>query len=241
MWRSGLDRLLTAVAGAVFPGRCPGCGAAAEPVCAACLADVPPVPDAPPPPGVDRWAAAFAYDGVARELVAGAKYRGEHATIRWLADRMVVAWHAAAAPCPDLVTWVPTASGRRRARGFDHARVLAQHTARGLGVQSRALLLRGPGPPQTERSLHDRRGGPVVGARRRVDGAVLVVDDVTTTGASLRVCAATLRAAGAREVMALTAARTAADRRARVVSAPAPCASDARGSSRRRRDENRIS
>ena len=53
-----------------------------------------------------------------------------------------------------------------------------------------------------------RRRGPVVVTRHAVIGTVLLVDDVATTGATLRVCAATLRDAGARSVFALTAART---------------------------------
>lgn len=196
------------IAALLFPGRCPGCGRAAEPVCARCLgAALPPVP-APPPPGVAAWVAPYAYDGVIRELVARAKYQGRHGALGWLAARMVEAWAAAGRPVPDLVTWVPAAPARRRARGLDHARVLARGVARGLGVRAVPLLRRVDRGAQTDRSLVARRRGPVVTARRRVAPVVLLVDDVATTGATLRVCAAALRAHGAEQVLVLTAART---------------------------------
>jgi len=152
--------------------------------------------------------AAFAYEGVARELIARAKYHGRHAALGWLADRMVEAWVGAGADMPDVVTWAPTAPARRRARGVDHARLLARRVARRLGVRAVPVLTRGDGPAQTDRAVADRRAGPAVAARRPVAGRVLLVDDVATTGATLRVCAAALRGAGATGVVALTAART---------------------------------
>lgn len=197
----------------VFPARCPGCGVPAEPACAACLAAVPRAPAAPPPPGIDAWVAPFAYRGVVREVITRAKYRDRHAALPWLARAMAGAWWAADLPPPDAVTWVPAAPARRRARGVDHARRLATGVAGALGVPAVALLVRRDPQPQTGRGLDARRAGPDVGlrpgsARRVVPGRLLLVDDVATTGATLRVCAAVLRAAGVASVVACTGART---------------------------------
>jgi predicted amidophosphoribosyltransferase len=162
-------------------------------------------PGAPPPDGIDAWAAPFAYEGVARELVARVKYRRLHAASGWLADAMV----SLVVPAPPVViTWAPTVPERRRSRGFDHAELLARHVARRLGRPVRRLLVRRPGPPQTGLPAAARRVGPAFAGRGRAPASVLVVDDVATTGATLAAAAAALRATGAETVVALTAART---------------------------------
>jgi predicted amidophosphoribosyltransferase len=108
-----------------------------------------------------------------------------------------------------LVTWAPTTTARRRARGFDHAELLARAVARELQLPVRATLHRRAGPPQTGRPAALRRAGPRFDARRvRLPSRVLLVDDVATTGATVAAAADALRRAGASAVIALTAART---------------------------------
>jgi predicted amidophosphoribosyltransferase len=195
---------------AAFPARCPGCGRLAEPVCAACARTLRSPPPHPPPRGVDRWFAPFAYDGVARELVARVKYWRAHATVPWLAGRMAALVTLAGEDAQiDLVTWAPTTTSRRRARGFDHAELLARAMAHTLGVHARPTLRRRSGPPQTGRAAAARRVGPRFDARRvGVAPRVLLVDDVATTGATLAAAADALRSHGAARVVAVTAART---------------------------------
>jgi competence protein ComFC len=206
----------------LFPLACPGCGRPGEPVCGRCLADVRPAPPAPPPAAIDRWAAAYAYEGVARELVARVKYRNVRAVVPWLASNMC---DALVATMPDVggitvVTWAPTTPQRRRDRGFDPAELLARPVARRLGLPCGALLRRLPGSPQTGLAAAARQAGPRLepmrtrtAARRTFEATVLVVDDVTTTGATLTASAVVLRSCGARGVVALTAARTPSPRR----------------------------
>jgi predicted amidophosphoribosyltransferase len=190
---------------ALLPLRCPGCGVLAEPVCDRCAALLCAAPGSAPPDGIDLWLAPFAYEGVARELVARVKYRGAHAVTGWLAEKMVA---SLGPPLPGLVTWAPTTPARRRARGFDHAELLAREVARRTHRGARRLLERRPGPPQTGRAASERRIGPEFVARGAVAASVLLVDDVATTGATLAAAARSLRARGTTRVVALTAART---------------------------------
>jgi predicted amidophosphoribosyltransferase len=153
--------------------------------------------------------AAFAYEGVAREVVARLKYRDARSAAGWLADAIVTRLRLVTSDGFDVVTWAPASVARVRAHGVDHASLLARAVAGALDLPASALLARRPGPAQTGASWTARRRGPDLSPRREVAGAnVLVVDDVATTGATATAAARALRSAGATGVVFATAART---------------------------------
>jgi predicted amidophosphoribosyltransferase len=197
----------------LFPFACV-CGRRAEPgqpLCVRCVGELVRPRRAVPPEGVDAWWAAFAYEGVAREVVARAKYRGSRAAVPWLADALAEVLLAGAGErlaVVDVLTWAPTTPQHRRVRGFDPAELLARPLARRLGLRRAGLLARTPGPAQTGLSASARRAGPRFHPRTAVPPVVLVVDDVATTGATVAAAARALRAGGARCVLAATVART---------------------------------
>ncbi len=163
-------------------------------------------PRALPPPGIDWWVAPFAYVGVARELIARVKYRKARTSIRWMGEAItkVLPDHPI-----DVITWAPASTPRRRANGLDHGELLARAVGHATGIPVRRLLARDAGAPQTGAPRRDRAAGPGLRPAARSDGLrVLVVDDVTTTGATLATAARVLRSAGASGVAAATAART---------------------------------
>ena len=114
----------------------------------------------------------------------------------------------------DFLVPVPLHRARRRDRGFNQSRLFARDLAghRNMRVLKGSLVKVRNIPAQAGLRAADRERN-VVGAytvRRpeRVRGRVLVlVDDVTTTGATLRECARVLLEAGAREVRAITLAQ----------------------------------
>jgi ComF family protein len=161
------------------------------------------------PPVIDRMRSAAYYEGPLREIVHALKYGGRPSLARPLAALMG-AGGAGILEGADAVVPVPLDPARLRRRGFNQARLLAE----GLGPPVLDALARTrPTPPQTGLPAARRHANvrDAFAVCRPVAGLTLVlIDDVATTGATLHACARALRAAGAREIRALTAARAAA-------------------------------
>lgn len=159
--------------------------------------------------GVQLWS-AVAYEGPARALVRGLKYRGASgladplaAAIAATAPRSLLAGDAVLVP-------VPMPAGRRRRRGYNQAERLATALARRMGLEVCDCLVRAPAARQVGRDRGQRLAGAGhgIGARVRSPARAVLVDDVATTGATLAACAAVLRRSGAVWVAAVTYART---------------------------------
>ena len=152
--------------------------------------------------------AALSFDGVAHDMIVGLKYFNARTVVGPLGVRIAALVDATQI---DVVTWAPTSATRLRRRGYDQAELLARAVARRLDRPCRPLLRRSHrGSTQTGRSRFDRQHSPPEFRARRLWRAerVLVIDDVLTTGATLRSAAAALRSAGASSVIARAAAAT---------------------------------
>lgn len=162
---------------------------------------------------IDRARAIGEYEGTLREVIHALKYSGR----RSLAPRLAAQLRARGSELldeADAVVPVPLHWRREYQRGFNQARELARFLERPvIDVLTRTRYTR----PQVELAA-SRRHANIEGAfglrrtlfRRRdcVAGLkIVLVDDVSTTGATLDACARVLKQAGASEVYALTAAR----------------------------------
>jgi ComF family protein len=108
-----------------------------------------------------------------------------------------------------VVVPVPLHRSRARIRGYNQAELIASRLGR--PVAANLLRRRKNTPSQTGLSRNQRRLN-LAGAfevRRHVSGAVIVVDDVYTTGSTMNEIAKTLKRAGAERVEVLTVARVA--------------------------------
>lgn len=174
-------------------GRCPRCRVAGGPI------------------GAMR--AVGEYDGSLRAIVHALKYERRRSIAPILSARMRRDGRSVLADA-DMVVPVPLHWRKRWVRGFNQAEDLAGGV--GLPIVRALRRIRATHTqtdlPAGERQANVRhafsviRGAPVAGR------VVVLVDDVTTTGATLDACARVLIGAGAREVRALTAARVARQR-----------------------------
>lgn len=188
----------------VLPRRCAGCELPGTGLCGGCrdlLAGPPAGAAVRGPPRLPALAAVGAYEGVLRGVLLAHKERGRLALVRPLARALATAIGALGLPPEAVLVPVPSAPAAVRERGHDHARRLAARTGACLGRPARPLLRQArpvadsAGLSAAQRAANLR--GALV-ARRPLDGVcAVVVDDVATTGATLREAVRALRAAGA--------------------------------------------
>ena len=154
-----------------------------------------------------RARAAVAYDDSAKRLVGAWKERGQR-TLAELAAELVNG--VVARPDADTITFVPADQDRRLRRGHNPAQRLAEGLAASWRLPVVPLLERAPGrAPQKGLTLAERRRN-VRGAfspAGPVPSAVVLVDDVYTSGATVSAAASALRKGGARRVEVVTFAR----------------------------------
>ncbi len=161
--------------------------------------------------------AAWVYDGAPRDAIHRFKYGGKSALAARLAPALLDLLHLDEALSQidfDIVVPVPLHPRRERKRGFNQSELLARALAKELALPAANLLQRTRAtPPQVgldaKARTHNVRGafaldprsGDITGQR------ILLVDDVYTTGSTLRECAGVLNRAGAQTVCAVTLAR----------------------------------
>lgn len=193
----------------IFDSSCAGCDRPGPVLCRTCRFTL--AAPAAMPIQTDVIA-AVPFAGRPRDVLLNLKYRNRRQLGHHLAG-LVVNRLLAEGFGPrdiDVVTWAPTSARRRQRRGFDHAELIARRVALQLGVPCRRLLRRdGSAPPQTGLDRATRLHGPVFTASPGVRGRrVLVIDDVVTTGSTLRSAARALELAGVAAVVKAAVATT---------------------------------
>jgi len=162
---------------------------------------------------LDGIRAPFRYEGLVRQAVLHLKYHNLSAAARPLAGLM--ADYLSANPLPgDVLVPVPLHPKRLRERGYNQAELLAKELGRrtGLPVAAGCLVRTRYVSAQVRTSTVEERRRNVAGAFACRDGklagkAVILVDDVSTSGATFGAGARALKEAGAAAVWGLSLAR----------------------------------
>ena len=199
---------LEALRDVLVPPRCAGCGGSSAWFCVDCRDASDPITRT-----IARLTltAAGAHEGPLREAIHRFKYGNEPGLAAELGGLIAtrIAVHLAQGLHLDAIVPVPLHPSRERERGYDQARALAAVAAQRTGVPLRRALHRlRSGPAQATLGQRERQTnirGAFAGVAGSLTGLhVALIDDVTTTGATLLDAAAAARACGARVVRAYT-------------------------------------
>ena len=154
------------------------------------------------------------YSGQVRQSILRFKFRGAAAYADIYGMMLAACISEYARERHDLVTWVPLSRKRRKSRGYDQAKLLAEATARHLGMMAAQTLKKtidaGPQselPGRAERQKNIKGVFEALCAQQVAGKRILLIDDIITTGATLSECARVLKAAGASCVVCATLAK----------------------------------
>ncbi len=216
----------------LFPQRCVGCGREGDFICYSCCRSLPQIiPPLCPRCGkpqlngilcpscvgwgtrIDGIRSPFRFDGVMRQAIYQLKYKNLRALAAPLA-RLLNDYLGTNPVSGEVLVPVPLHQKRLRERGYNQSSLLAQELGKltKLPIVDNCLIRQRHALPQARTSTVDERRSNVADAficcdHRLRDKQVLLIDDVSTSGATLDACAAALKAVGVTSVWGLVLAR----------------------------------
>jgi competence protein ComFC len=198
----------------IFPPRCVNCGRVDAWWCSSCVTELSSLPLNPAAYPLEYFAATLStgpHTGLLQNAVQALKYYGLTDLAPVLGARLAAVYPLLNMPI-DLIVPVPLFNVRLMERGYNQSQILCAALAEQIGI------------PTSDALTRERDTGSQVGLNReerlsnvesafKADAAqvagkqLLIVDDVRTTGATLKACAQAALSAGAGAVYALTLSR----------------------------------
>lgn len=161
-----------------------------------------------------RMAAAFDYEGPAASLIKRLKYANQPYLAKGMAGFLVAQFDRLGWPLPDALIPVPLSFTRRLERGYNQSTLLAEEMGNILQCPVWNALKRQSGDySQAALSLEQRKMLDVkrfkLHSNYTVEGKdLLIIDDVMTSGSTLRRCAEILHTGNSGSLYALTFCRS---------------------------------
>lgn len=146
---------------------------------------------------------------VCKEILCDAKYRREFIHYSHLAPLVGRAIASSLKEKPDrvLLTYIPTMPDHFKARGYDHVEILAESVARNIAIPCIKALVPTHKKSQAELRKFERLSNPhFLPTRRFYNNTIVLIDDISTTGTTLKSATMALRQAGAGQILAVTLA-----------------------------------
>lgn len=148
------------------------------------------------------------YDSKLRDLIL--LYKNSH---HWRLSKILASFLVKTMntypPHAEIITWVPSSLSSLEERGFDTMALIAKATSKSVGIPAKRTL--------ESRSKSSKRGMALKQRRDSVKGSfsaisrvyknIVLIDDVFTTGSTIRECARTLKDAGAGSITVYCIAR----------------------------------
>lgn len=220
MLLAALKKAAFAVLYVVYPARCIFChefirGGAS--ICPRCAGSLPFLSGGAAKQKVEfaqGCMAALSYEGVVSDSIRRFKFEGCWHYARPYAKLLAARLAGAGYPDCDLCTYVPVSLRRRMKRRYDQAELLAAELSKETDIPLGRMVLKKirHNQPQSQTPRAGRSanvlGAYAVNDPEEIRGkTILLIDDVTTTGATLSECARVLLTAGADRVYCAAFAR----------------------------------
>jgi ComF family protein len=152
-------------------------------------------------------------DGILQRLIGLYKFERAKSAYKVLGDLLLETLPEL--PPDTIVVPVPTVSGHIRERGYDHMLLIAKYVAPARGLKCQQLVRRRTNTKQRQATAKTRlaQAKQVFTVRDKLDESVsyLLVDDVVTTGETIRYATKALCDAGAKHVWVAVIARQTLD------------------------------
>jgi len=198
----------------LFPQKCIGCGAKNEILCCKCLTKLPPPPELYGIGSHKIFAATSYHDEISKKAIWLFKYKGVKILAEPLAElmyRRFLGTHIA----DSVIIPIPLSKNKLRKRGYNQAELLAKCLSDKLSVKIISDVLYKIKDTSSQVEIKDRKkrlknlegAFKVEGPEKIAGKTIILVDDISTTGATLKEAGHVLKNAGAKKIIGLVVAK----------------------------------
>jgi len=206
------EKLKETVLDIILPRICLGCGKEGKYICEKCELFLSEAPSLFRQGGLEELASCWEYEGLIKDIILKIKYYGAFDAINELVEK---AFKIREPYLPEgtIITFVPMFKRKEKRRGFNQAELIARKLGRIMGQKVLPLLEKIKDTSSQTKLNKVERMANIKNSFLAKEGAgrhdnILLVDDVWTSGATMKECAKVLKRSGVKRVFGFTLART---------------------------------